>query len=257
MDLRKPIIYGSLSGGIGYFSTLPFDYIKQHLQTKHKPKYIIQLIKDNGLKTMFRGGLVGLYSIVPQMAIKFTTFDILQKYDRKQGIANNMWKNGFIAGFVDGSFLGPILSIQSMQQMNPSLTYRDTGKLLLQNIKQTHHLIYPMALRNAFYTSILFGSCGLIKDKLNKPKYSFIDNLMIASISNIPAVFLCSFADVLRANQIEYFLHNKKYDMKTLLRDIPRKYGRYWMFQGSGGLFINFALRFPFTYALYQYFMNI
>jgi len=88
MEIHKPILYGSLSGGIGYFSTLPFDYIKQHLQTKHKPSYIIQLIKEHGIKSMFRGGLIGLYSIVPQMAIKFTTFDILQKYDKHQNEKN-------------------------------------------------------------------------------------------------------------------------------------------------------------------------
>jgi len=255
MEIHKPILYGSLSGGIGYFSTLPFDYIKQHLQTKHKPSYIIQLIKEHGIKSMFRGGLIGLYSIVPQMAIKFTTFDILQKYDKQQK-RKNIWKNGFIAGFIDGSFLGPILSIQSMQQMKPTLSYKDTGKLLLQNLKQTHNLIYPMALRNAFYTSILFGSCGLIKNKLNKKKYSFIDNLLIASISNVPAVFLCSFADVLRANQIKYFLQDKKYDIKTIISKQYARYGFRWMFQGVGGLYINFALRFPLTYALYNYFIT-
>ena len=252
MEIHKSILYGSVSGGIGYISTLPLDFIKQHLQTKQKPKYILNIVKENGIKSMFKGGVIGLYSIVPQMAIKFTTFDFLQKHNQNQ----NILINGFIAGFIDGSFLGPVLSIQSMQQMNASLTYQDSYKLLFNNIKQTHHLIYPMALRNAFYTSMLFGSCDFIKEKIKKNEYTFLDNFFIASLGNIPAVISCSFADVIRANQIKYFLQNEKYDLKYVTTQLYKTYGLRGFYQGIGGLYLNFALRFPLTYALYQYFIK-
>ena len=47
-DLYNPIIKGSISGGIGYFSTLPLDYIKQNFQSGNNFIKIKNDISKNG-----------------------------------------------------------------------------------------------------------------------------------------------------------------------------------------------------------------
>jgi hypothetical protein len=253
MESYKPFIYGSLSGGIGYLGTLPLDFIKQHVQSTNSSSAVLKIIREKGFMYTFRGGLLGLYSIVPQMAIKFTAFDILKK-----NTTNNIWTNGFIAGFLDGSFLGPVLSIQTMQQMNSKLNYKKSFKLFFSNMNKNHQLIYPMALRNAIYTSTLFGTTDVIKKNLYvKDKYSFTENFMIASLGNIPAVLLCSASDVVRAQQITRFIQNKEYTVSNVCKTIMKNQGPRGFYAGIGSLYINFALRFPLTYALYQHFINL
>ena len=107
-DNSKAIISGSIAGAFGYCSTLPLDYIKQHMQNNMSFKTII---KNTSYKSYFTGGLIGLTTIMPQMAIKYCFFHNFNK------IFNNKQLSAFSAGLIDGAFLGPILAIQSFKQM--------------------------------------------------------------------------------------------------------------------------------------------
>lgn len=233
----KSIIAGSLAGGIGYVFTLPLDFIKQHLQSDNKFSY--KLIKDNGFKILFKGGLIGSLSIVPQMIIKFTSNDILNKK------YNSPFLNGFIAGYLDGSFLGPVLAVQSVQQMKISYGYQQAFQELFRN-KSLLSLSIPMAGRNAIYTSILLG--GHKKFDLEN---NFKNNILIGSVLNIPAVIACSPFDVIRAKQIQYMLDSHTTNVWTVSKHIYQQRGVFGFYQGFGSLYVNFALRFPLTLGLY------
>ena len=54
MNDLKIISVGGLAGGIGYFSTLPLEFIKQNIQTNVSMNHIHSLYKKNGPKIFFR-----------------------------------------------------------------------------------------------------------------------------------------------------------------------------------------------------------
>ena len=241
--MEKSIIAGSIAGGIGYVSTLPLDFIKQHLQSDRNFNY--QTIQKNGWGILFKGGLIGSASIIPQMVIKFTANDILHKKTR-----NSPFTNGFLAGYLDGSFLGPVLAVQSIQQMNYKYSYKDAFKKLCKS-RHFLSLSIPMALRNGVYTSILFGG-----HQKCKGKSTFLNNLTISSILNIPAVIACSPFDVIRAKQIQYMLDGHSVGVREVTNHIYKQRGIGGFYQGFGSLYINFALRFPLTFALFYSMMD-
>ena len=230
--IYKSTINGSIAGGFGYIFTLPLDAIKQNYQIGNKITY-------NNFINYYKGGLLGLTSIIPQMAIKFTTNSYLEKNCNMNPIIN-----GFISGTLDGAFLGPVLSLQSLQQINTKLSYKESFTILKD--KSLFQLSIPMALRNGIYTSVLLGGYRLIPEKKN----TFSQDFMYASLLNIPATILCSPADVIRATQHKFLLENKNINILEVSKYIYKNDG---FFKGYGMLYINFAIRFPLTLALFNY----
>ena len=106
-DHSKAIISGSLAGAFGYTLTLPLDYIKQHMQNNVS---FASIVKNTSPRNYMSGGLIGISTIMPQMAIKYLGFQQFNQHiDNKMGAA-------FCAGLVDGAFLGPILAMQSFKR---------------------------------------------------------------------------------------------------------------------------------------------
>ena len=234
-QIYNSIVNGSISGGLGYLLTLPLDTIKQNIQVGNK-------IVEKNIKNYFRGGFLGITTIVPQMAIKFTTNSYLEnKYKFNPMI------NGFIAGILDGAFLGPLLASQSLQQMSKKLTYRDTFQIIRN--KSIFQLALPMALRNGIYTSVLIGGYKLIPNKKN----TFIQDLFYASLLNIPGSLLCNPADMIRAYQTKNLLENKNINFKYVVKNIYKENGINGFFKNYKVLYINFALRFPLTLSIFNY----
>jgi Mitochondrial carrier protein len=232
--MEYTILTASVAGAIGYIVTLPLDYIKQHLQCSTDKTLLYREIKTNGIKPLFKGGLIGCYSIVPQMAIKFTVNETLP--------FKNAYLNGFLAGYVDGSFLGPILSLQSMQQMRTNYGYKEAITILRK--VPILSLTFPLAFRNATYTSIMFGGAKTL---------DWESTLLSATVLNIPAVLVCSPFDVIRANQIRNMVLGKANHPVAIAQGIYKKEGIKGFYRGVGSLYINFALRFPLTFTIFNY----
>lgn len=246
-DNFRALFSGASAGAIGYTVTLPFDYIKQNLQTNKKICDISSNIRNHGTKILFRGGLIGLTSIAPQMAIKYYSFNNFNNYfDNKtyyKPIA------AFGAGLIDGAFLGPILALQSFKQMTiqNKFCYKTTVK------KNLGSLMIPMALRNGIYTSTVLGGYFIIKDKYyDNNKNNFFNNFLLTSMLNVPATIFCSPFDVLRARHNYNLLLNQKehVDLDIVFRDILKKDGLRGFFKGYISMYVNFALRFPLTFSL-------
>ena len=237
----KAIISGSVAGAVGYCSTLPLDYIKQHMQNNKSLSLIIQNTKP---RYYFNGGLIGLTTIAPQMAIKYCCFHNFNKiFDNKQISA-------FCAGIVDGAFLGPILAIQSFKQM-------ETTKKNINNIdiikKNYVSLMIPMALRNGVYTCSVLGGYFYIKNNfMDNKNTNFIQNFCIASALNIPGTILSSPFDVIRARYTNNLINNNNNNnnLFNLTKSIYKEGKLRAFYRGYSSLYINFALRFPLTFAL-------
>lgn len=230
---QKALLSGATAGATGFTLTMPVDYIKQHLQSGSSLMNISKEIGKNGGRVLFKGGFIGIGSIVPQMAIKYYSFNYLTEKNISRPVA------GFCAGLLDGAFLGPILGMQSLKQMNMS------NRLIKGNIGQ---LMVPMALRNAAYTSVILGNYSYLKNFMyGKKEVNFMDNLLIGSILNVPATIICSPFDVIRANHISQL---GKKSLKDNIVDILKKDGWRGFYRGYGSLYLNFAIRFPLTLAL-------
>ena len=230
----KAIISGSSAGAFGYTLTLPLDYIKQHMQNNVS---FASIIKNTSLRNYMSGGLIGISTITPQMAIKYLAFhQFNQVFDNKMGSA-------FCAGLVDGAFLGPILAMQSFKQMNHHMKLKTELDIVSGNYGR---LMVPMALRNGVYTSIVLGGYFTVKPK----ETTFLQNFAIASALNIPGTALCSPFDVIRAKYTNQLLQNNNGGLFKLARLIYNTEGLKGFYRGYSSLFVNFALRFPITFAL-------
>jgi hypothetical protein len=277
----NPILAGSLAGGLGYFTTLPLDYLKQRIQTgtytcgtgASRPGNLVASnnflsagrilsweSSTHAIRTLFKGGLIGSAAIVPQMALKFGTNHYLNKYTN-----NSAFMNGFISGYIDGSFLGPVLAVQSILQMQDKtdFKYRNAFQILQTQKASLMHFTFPLAMRNAAYTSVLFGGQHAFNNRMNYPlggskadENRFRTNFLLSSALNIPGVIACSPFDVIRANQIQYLLHHKDPKPWIITRDIYKQRGLRGFYQGFGALYVNFALRFPITFSLYYLLMH-
>ena len=233
-DYTKAILSGSFAGAFGYTLTLPLDYIKQHMQNNMS---FTTILKNTSLRNYVSGGLIGIFTITPQMAIKYLVF---QQFNM---VFDNKMASAFCAGVVDGAFLGPILAMQSFKQMNHQMKIKTEWGIVRINYGG---LMVPMALRNGVYTSIVLGGYFTVKPK----DTTFLQNFVIASVLNIPGTAICSPFDVIRAKYTNQLLQNNNDGLLRLSRSIYEKEGVKGFYRGYSSLFVNFALRFPITFAL-------
>ena len=236
------ILSGALAGAVGYSITLPLDFFKQHLQSTSTTTTIYQMIQKNGYKVLFRGGMVGLSSITPQMALKYYAFHKLEK------MGGSKYQAAFGAGLIDGAFLGPILAIQSFKQMNlenRKISYIDIVR------KNVGSLMVPMALRNAVYTGTILGGYFSVRPEHRLfAKSKFVEDFIIGSALNIPATILCSPFDVIRARHTHNLLNNRTVSLVGVVKELINNNGFRGFYSGYLSLYINFAIRFPLTLAL-------
>ena len=151
--------------------------------------------------------------------------------------------SAFCAGLVDGAFLGPILAMQSFKQMNHQMKLKTEWDIVRGNYGR---LMVPMALRNGVYTSIVLGGYFTVKPK----ETTFLQNFAIASALNIPGTALCSPFDVIRAKYTNQLLQNNNGGLLKLVGSIYNTERLKGFYRGYSSLFVNFALRFPITFAL-------
>ena len=253
------IINGSLSGGTVFISTLPLDYIKQWKQSGHSLNIIKKNVKKNGIKTVFRGGLIGSTIISPQIALKFGALSfwntVIPKYDSytcRKGLI------GFLAGFTDGFIFGPFLAIQSYQQTVQNKSIKDSFSTIRKSSLSKYS--YPLALRNAFYTMPTVGLLYPVNDYLfgkniekSKSRY-LVEIFSTAFLLNIPGTLLCSPFDVIRANQIQRLVDKKENSAKLVIKKIWEKNGLRGFYTGYYSLLINFGMRFPLTIMVNEWF---
>ncbi len=114
--------------------------------------------------------------------------------------------------------------------------------------------MFPMSFCNSIYTCSVLGGYFYIKDNYIKKETNFIQNFLqnflIASILNIPGTILSSPFDVIRAKHTHNLLNNRKISLYSVVKNIYRNDKIKGFYKGYPSLFINFAIRFPLTFAL-------
>jgi len=116
-------------------------------------------------------------------------------------------------------------------------------------------LMIPMALRNGVYTSSVLGGYFYVKNNfMDNKDTNFIQNFCIASALNIPGTILSSPFDVVRARYTNHLLenynNNGNFSLFNLIKSIYKEGKIKAFYRGYSSLYINFALRFPLTFAL-------
>lgn len=250
MNDLKIITVGGFAGGIGYFSTLPLEFIKQNIQTNIPMSQIRSLYKINGPKIFFRGATVGLKSIIPQMAIKFYSTKKYYQY------TNNYLLSTALAGFTDGLFIGPPLAIQAIMQSDTNLSYTQAKNKVMN--RKLFQYCMPMALRNSAYTFSLLGLSSLVKTKYYPDKkFNFVENFMLASTMNYIGVALCSPFDVIRAVQTNNIIKRTDTGLFNIMKYIYQTNGFAGFYRGYMSLLLNFGLRFPLTFSINFFILNL
>lgn len=234
------ILIGSAAGIASFTLTLPTDFVKQWMQSKHSVKDVKNIIRKEGPQVLWRGARIGNAIIAPQMAIKFGVFN------RMQDNGVHAIPSAFAAGFVDGAFLGPVIAMQSHQQMNTHITLSQSWKHIRTNYNPIT-FSWPMAFRNSVYTGLVFGPLKQVEQTLFD-KHTPFTTWATAFLLNIPATIACSPFDVWRASQIDQLAAGKPIQMSSLFSLRP--------FQGFPSLFIAFSLRFPLTVAINDLFKS-
>ena len=250
MNDLKIISVGGLAGGIGYFSTLPLEFIKQNIQTNVSMNHIHSLYKKNGPKMFFRGATVGLKSIIPQMAIKFYSTKKYYQY------TNNYLLSTALAGFTDGLFIGPPLAIQAIMQSDTNLSYNQAKKKVMN--RKLFQYCMPMALRNSAYTFSLLGLSALVKTNYYPDKkFNFFENFALSSVMNYIGVALCSPFDVIRAVQTNNIIKRSDTRLFHIMKHIYKTNGLKGFYKGYMSLLLNFGMRFPLTFSINYFVLDL
>lgn len=89
VNVEKKLICGGMAGAIAQTLTYPFDVIRRRMQVTYSPdctfKYkgsfdaLRQIVKNDGLKALFKGMIPNYLKVVPAISISFVTFEIVRK----------------------------------------------------------------------------------------------------------------------------------------------------------------------------------
>lgn len=89
VNVERKLICGGFAGAIAQTVTYPFDVIRRRMQVTYSPeskfKYkssfdaARQIVKNDGLKALFKGMLPNYLKVVPAISISFVTFEFVRK----------------------------------------------------------------------------------------------------------------------------------------------------------------------------------
>lgn len=96
VNVEKKLICGGFAGALAQTITYPFDVIRRRMQVTYSPeskfKYkssfdaVQQIVKNDGLKALFKGMLPNYLKVVPAISISFVTFEFARKIMIDKGI---------------------------------------------------------------------------------------------------------------------------------------------------------------------------
>lgn len=251
---------GSVAGISAFGATLPMDFIKQYVQSGHNWKEAVNVVRRDGMGVMWRGLGVGGGAIAPQMAIKFGIYNGLHKvgWVKDIGITGDFGA-GFVAGFVDGTFLGIPSTIQAAQQMNTKVGVG--GSLDMIKSVGSGRFMIPLAMRNGSYTMFMLGGLYptrryLFKDSDSLSSYMF-HTFVASSLLNVGGCLLSSPWDVIRADQADNLIEKKgSTTVRGVYKEIMMRDGLRGFYRGFGVYLITFGIRFPLTVFLAEMMKN-
>ncbi|CAD5121534.1 DgyrCDS10037 [Dimorphilus gyrociliatus] len=154
----KHLIAGAVAGAVSRTCTAPLDRVKIMLQVHGKNMSIAKslklMVKEGGIKSLWRGNGTNVIKIAPETAIKFAAYEKL-----KSLIQSDPNQIGTLERFTAGSLAGATAqtSIYPMEVVKTRLAVARTGqyKGMLDCLLQTVKHEGPQALYRGYLPNIL------------------------------------------------------------------------------------------------------
>lgn len=156
-------IAGSVQTLIGH----PFDTIKTRMQLNNiSSKNVIKdIVKNEGIKALYKGSITPLLSGCIQNGILFTSENFLHKYSK------NNFLTGFIAGSLSSFVISPAELIKCHIQNNKSrhIKLNEVKSLLNEKRINLYCGLTSTLLRDSFGLGVYFGTYNLLQKNKNNP----------------------------------------------------------------------------------------
>lgn len=162
----RHLVAGGVAGMVSRTCTAPLDRLKVYLQvhgSKHSRlsscfKY---LLKEGGIRSLWRGNGINVLKIAPESAIKFTAYEQGKRLVLQFGGSRER-ELSIVERFVAGSFAGGISQsvIYPLEVLKTRLTLRKTGQY--KNVADAARKIYKNEGLRSFYRGYVPNLLGII-----------------------------------------------------------------------------------------------
>ena len=119
MDFKN-FMYAGIAGITSRTATAPLERIKVLYQNKKNINipyysYFPNLIKKEGIKSLFNGNGINCLRVFPESAIRFSVFDYSKRYFDEKGLNKNInyFFSGSIGGIVASCTVYPIETVRT------------------------------------------------------------------------------------------------------------------------------------------------
>ena len=164
LDKSHPTIQHLVSGGVAGMSavifTYPFDilktrvYISQMGTTDSVLKSLYKGVTNVGFRTLYKGLCVNLLSVIPNMALRFTSYEYIRKWLRDNTSLAIIWVS-MISGALSGCIANTITFPLHLVQRNLQVAGMGKDVMKYKNAWECTRFIYTKSGIRGFYSGLL------------------------------------------------------------------------------------------------------
>ncbi|CAF3798131.1 unnamed protein product [Adineta steineri] len=164
----RNLVAGGVAGAVSRTATAPFDRLKiimQYLGSRHRLSVISgyrYLVKEGGVKSLWRGNGVNVLKIIPETALRFAFYEetkkVLQKIQNKESHTETTIPERFISGAVAG-FISQT-AIYPLDVLKVRLCLRRTGEF--SHWSDAVKRIYKVEGPKAFWRGYVLNQIGIV-----------------------------------------------------------------------------------------------
>jgi solute carrier family 25 (mitochondrial phosphate transporter), member 23/24/25/41 len=159
----RNLVAGGLSGTVSRTCTAPLDRIRIYLQVNGSELSIgirgafQNMIKEGGIKSLWRGNMISVLKITPESAIKFGAYEQMKWMMGQEGQTQlplfQKWICGTFAGFTAQTAIYPLEVLKTRLALRTTGQYSSMGDCVRQ--------IYLKEGMSAFYRGYLMNTLGI------------------------------------------------------------------------------------------------
>lgn len=153
---------GGIAGAVSRTCTAPLDRLKVFLQVQPTKQKIMDclkcMLKEGGVKGLWRGNGINVLKIAPETAIKFASYEQVKRFIKGDSKENLSIYERFIAGALAGGISQT--TIYPMEVLKTRLALRKTGQY--KSIADAAFKIYANEGMKSFYRGYIPNILGII-----------------------------------------------------------------------------------------------
>lgn len=158
----RHLVAGGIAGGVSRTCTAPLDRLKVFLQVHSNNRGIVScfqgMVKEGGIKGLWRGNGINVLKIAPESAIKFMAYEQAKRIIRNNSTRDLSIYERFVAGSVAGGVSQTI--IYPLEVLKTRLALRKTGQYY--GIVDAAKKIYRREGLKSFYRGYVPNLLGII-----------------------------------------------------------------------------------------------